>query len=360
MTTALAVTSHDHMLPPPDRHTPRAHIFRPPGEQPLDAALAETQRLIEQHGHVVVVYPATLDKPFLHRLHTIRSVLESDRIALLPANLPPLGTAVLVRQLRQLSLCEFSPGVLGAAARLLAHYIYAGALLNSVAKLDQVPVSLTAHAKSWMPRAQFAVLAAPTPQLVRLENGGGSGGGGAGGSGGGAEATLAGPQFPTHLTVAHGQLTSEWVSGTLARQWNVRGLQEAYLPKESARWWGTGKLIEFAAAIPDVSVLYQLVSSVRRDECHWCGLELIGDRCAFCAAPALYGPASRRAPGSRAPTTARTDAAGRTDTAARTDTTARNATAARGGAGLGGYRRAAADRPSSHPRHAVVADPRGL
>ncbi|MGW7518394.1 hypothetical protein ACWGJ2_22695 [Streptomyces sp. NPDC054796] len=296
MSTALAVTSHDHMLPPPDRHTPRAHVFSPPEDQPLEAALAETHSLIEQHGYLVVVYPSTLPTPYLHRLHTIRSVLESDRIALLPTTLPPLGTGVLVRQLRQLSVCEFSPGVLGAAARLLTHYIYAGALLNSVAKLDHVPVSLTAHAKSWMPGAQFAVLAAPTPQLVRLGSGGGE-----------AEAPLVGPQFATHLTLARGQLTSEWVTGTLAAQWRVSEVHEAYLPGDTARWWGTGKLVEFAAAIPDTSVLHQLVSSVRRDACHWCGLELIGDRCAFCAAPAPPGPGNGRAGGQDA--VARTPAA---------------------------------------------------
>lgn len=329
MSTALAVTSHDHMLPPPDRHTPRAHVFKPPREQPLEAALAETQILLEQHGYLVVVYPTTLPTPYLHRLHAIRSILESDRIALLPSALPPLGTGVLVRQLRQLSLCEFSPGVLGAAARLLVHYIYSGALLNSVAKLDHVPVSLTAHAKSWMPGAQFAVLAAPTPQLVRL---GGSGTGTGHGPGSPAdEVALAGPRFATQLTVAHGQLTSDWVTGTLARQWRVGAVRDAYLPKESARWWGTGKLIEFAAAIPDVSVLYQLVSSVRRDECHWCGLELIGDRCAFCAAPAAYGPAPP-APAGRPAAPART----------------------------GGVRSGAADRHALQARHAVVADPRGL
>lgn len=340
MSTALAVTSHDHMLPPPDRHTPRAHVFQPPEDQPFEVALAETQRLLAQHGHLVVVHPTTLPKPFLHRLHAIRSVLESDRIALLPTALPPLGTGVLVRQLRQLSLCEFSPGVLGAAARLLSHYVYAGALLNSVSKLDQVPLPLTAQGKSWMSKAQFAVLATPTPQLVRLEGGSGNGSG--------SEATLAGPQFSTQLTVSPGQLNSEWVKQTLAKQWNVGGVQEVYLPEESPRWWGTGKLIEFAAAIPDVSVLYQLVSSVRRDECHWCGLELIGDRCAFCAAPASSGPGSRRAALGRAPSVKK-DAP-----------TPRGDSPGRGGPSLGGFRRANSERPSSHPRQAVVADPRGL
>jgi hypothetical protein len=67
----------------------------------------------------------------------------------------------------------------------------------------------------------------------------------------------------------------------------VQGVATVPLPAESARWWGTGKVAELAAGLHDVSVLYQLVSSVRREECHWCGLELIGDRCGFCAAPLL-------------------------------------------------------------------------
>jgi hypothetical protein len=94
-----------------------------------------------------------------------------------------------------------------------------------------------------------------------------------------------GPQFATTLLVARGQLQSEWVTSTLASAWRIQGLQEVALPAESARWWATGKLIEFAAAIPDISVLYRLVASVRREECRWCGLELIGDRCGFCSAP---------------------------------------------------------------------------
>ena len=273
------------MLAPPDRHTPRAHVFSPPEEQPLEAALAETHVLLERHGYLIVLYPATLPTRYLHRLHTVRSLLESGRIALLPVALPPLATGVLVRQLRQLSLCDFTPGVLGAAARLLTHYLYAGAVLGSVARLDRVPVTLTAHAKSWLPGAQFAVLAAPTPELVRL---GGERGGTGGGTGGasGAGGTLTGPQFATELTVAPGRLASDWVTRTLAPRWRSGAVHEARLPEDSATWWGTGKLTEFVAAIPDVSVLYQLVASVRRDECHWCGLELIGDRCAFCAAPA--------------------------------------------------------------------------
>ncbi|MGW1889673.1 hypothetical protein ACWCP6_05330 [Streptomyces sp. NPDC002004] len=261
------------VLPPNDQQTPPAVPLRAPDEQPLEQALVDMQVLLEQHGHVIVVYSSATPPAMERRLHTMRSIMESDRIALLKSDLPPLGVAVLVRQLRQLSVTDLSAGVVASAGRLLTHYIHAGAVLNSVAKLDRVPVSLKSHAKSWVPGSQFGVIANPAPQLVRI----------------GPEAKLSGPEFGTWLLVAKGQLQTDWVSGTLANAWQVQGLREAQLPAESERWWGTGKLVEFATYLPDLSVLYQLVTSVRRDHCHWCGLELIGDRCVFCSAtPPVY------------------------------------------------------------------------
>ncbi|MGW5851872.1 hypothetical protein ACWFQ8_28675 [Streptomyces sp. NPDC055254] len=285
MPAAIAVTSADLILPAPDRHTPGAAVLHPPEELDLEGALAETSALLERHGHLVVVVPDWLPRTTVQRLHTVRAILETDRIALLPTGLPPLATALLVRQLRQLSVCDFSPGVVAAAARLLSHYIHAGALLGSVAKLDRVPVGLKAHARSWSPAAQFAVLAHPAPHLARL----GATGVHAGG------ALPAGPEFATHLTFARGQLASDWVAAELAPAWKVQGVMENPLPAGSPGWWGTPKLVEFAAGIPDPSVLHQLVASVRREECRWCGLELIGDRCGFCAAPLTAPPPAQPA-----------------------------------------------------------------
>ncbi|MFE1414288.1 hypothetical protein ACFW6F_26335 [Streptomyces sp. NPDC058746] len=287
--TAIAVTSADLVLPAPDRHTPGAAVLHPPGRLDLDGALAETSGLLERHGHLVAVVPPWLPATTVQRLHTVRAVLETDRIALLPVDLPPLGTALLVRQLRQLTVCDFSPGVIASAARLLSHYIYAGALLGSVAKLDRIPVGLKAHARSWSPSAQFAVLAHPKPHLARL--GAHQGGAKAGAKGAAAGAVIPpGPEFATHLTFARGQLASDWVAAELAPAWRVQGVLENPLPAQSPGYWGTAKLVEFAAGIPDLSVLYQLVASVRREQCRWCGLELIGDRCGFCSAPLAAPP----------------------------------------------------------------------
>ncbi|MGW1071420.1 hypothetical protein [Streptomyces sp. NPDC002537] len=288
MPIAIAVTSPDLVLPPPDGQAPDAAVFQPPDAQPLDTAVTQTAILLDQCGYVVTLYPDSLPGPYVRRLHMIRSVLESDRLALLPLALPPLAVGVLARQLRQLSVSDLSPGVLASAARLLAHYVYAGAQLSSVARLDRVEVGLGTHLGSYLPGTRFGVLVNPAPRLVRV-----------------TDEAPDGPAFGTVLTVGRGRPVKgdDWVVGTLAPHWRVQGVQETALPVESGRWWGTHRAVEFAAAIPDPSVLYQLVSSVRREECHWCGLELIGDRCAFCSGPlpraagghALDPPARHRA-----------------------------------------------------------------
>ncbi|MEU5235471.1 hypothetical protein ACH4UR_01305 [Streptomyces lydicus] len=288
MPTAIAVTSPDLALPSTDRQTPAAVVLPAPHLQPLDDALTETSAVLEHHGHLVVLYSSACRPDHIRRLHTLRAVLESDRIAILPVPLPPLGVALLARQLRQLSQCDLSPGVLASAARLLTHYIHAGALLGSVSGLDRIEVDLRSHVKSWLPGAHFAVLANPEPQLLHVDRHS-------------TGAGLPAPGFATHLAVARGQLNAEWVTDALAPAWRVQAAYEARLPAESARWWGTQKLIEFAAAIPDPAVLHQLVASVRRERCDWCGLELLGDRCAFCAAPLARDRAPRGGSSERGP-----------------------------------------------------------
>ncbi|MFE5403470.1 hypothetical protein ACFQ9Z_19440 [Streptomyces sp. NPDC056580] len=272
-------------LPAQDERTMPAVVLRDLDRRPLEHALTELHTLTEQHGYLVVVCSQATPEPVVRRLHTLRSLLESDRIAVFRPELPPLGIAVLARQLRQLASCDLSPGVLASAGRLLTHYIHAGAVLGSVARLDRVPVGLKTHAKSWVPGSQFAVVAHPEPQLVKVAPG----------------ATLKGPEFATWMLVAKGQLQSDWLTG-LAKEWTAHALRETPLPAESARWWGTGRLIEFCSYLADLSVLYQLVTSVRQSGCHWCGLDVLGDRCVFCSAtPPAHEPPAPRALEQRTP-----------------------------------------------------------
>jgi hypothetical protein len=202
-------------------------------------------------------------------MHTLRAALDSERLAIVPVDLPPLAGALLAEQLRQLAGTDLGPGVLAGAARLLSHYLYAGALLGSVAKLDRIDVPVGAHLKSLVPGRHFAAIAHPEPYLAPADD----------------SAVPAGPAFVTQLAVATGQgVDPGWVKGPLARAWRTQYTRNVPLPSDSARWWGTGRLVEFVAYIADVGVLYQVVNSVRRDTCGWCGLEVIGDQCLFCSA----------------------------------------------------------------------------
>lgn len=236
-------------------------------ELPLEEQVIRTSAALDAHGHIVALAPADPTDPARRRMHTVRSALEADRIAIVPLALPPLACTLLGEQLRQLTNTDLGPGVLAGAARLLSYYLHSGALLGSVAKLDRVPVSVGAHVKSLVPGRHFAVLAHPEPYL--------------------AEATEAntppGPGYQTQLAVAGKGLDPGWITGPLATAWHAQHLREVPLPADSARWWGTSRLVEFTAYIADVGMLYQLVTSVRRDTCTWCGLEVIGDQCLFCA-----------------------------------------------------------------------------
>ncbi|MEV5313924.1 hypothetical protein [Streptomyces sp. NPDC052610] len=260
-------------LPAQDDRTVPAAVLNDLDRQPMEHSVDAVRTLLDRHGHVIVVYSDAVPAAVNRRLHAVRSLLESDRLALFRPELPPLGVAVLARQLRQLAACGISPGVLASAGPLLTHYVHCGAVLNSVIRLDRVPVGLKAHAKSWMPGSRFGVIAHPAPQLIRV----------------GGEATLTGPDFGSWMLVAKGRLESDWAGATLAPAWNMAGLREAALPAESAAWWGTGKLVEFCTYLPDPLVLYQLVTSARRSVCHWCGIDVIGDHCVFCSATAPAG-----------------------------------------------------------------------
>ncbi len=268
MPTVIGVTGRDMLLPAVDQHTSAALVLAAPEEQPLEAALTEAWAAIEAVGYLVVVVPGSLPAEHRRRLHSVRSLLESDRIALVEVDLPPLATALLAYQLRQIAHYDLGPGVIASAARLLAHYLYAGAVLGSVARLDRVPVGLGSHLRSWVPGVHFAVLAGPEPRITEVSD----------------SARLPGPGYPTHLAVSGTGPGTEWLRTRLGADWKCQYLRDLPALPAAPRWWGTTKLVEFAAYIADVGVLYQLVSSAHRERCRWCGLEMVGDRCGFCAA----------------------------------------------------------------------------
>ncbi|MEE4543549.1 hypothetical protein V2S66_16400 [Streptomyces sp. V4-01] len=246
---------------------------------PLEDQVMRTSATLDAFGHIVALAPDDPADPARRRLHTVRSALEADRIAIVPLALPPLARTLLGEQLRQLSGTDLGPGVLAGAARLLAHYLHSGALLGSVAKLDRIPVGVGAHVKSLVPGRHFAAIAHPEPYLGPAD----------------PASVPPGPAYQTQLAMAGTGLDASWITGPLATAWRTQHVREVPLQPDAAAWWGTARLVEFTAYIADVGMLYQLVTSVRRDTCTWCGLEVIGDQCLFCATRLTRGTAAKHA-----------------------------------------------------------------
>ncbi|AEW96232.1 MULTISPECIES: hypothetical protein [Streptomycetaceae] len=270
MSTVIGVTSDGLLLPGSGQPAAPAVVLPGADARPLDRQLAEVAAVLENAGYLVVLVPDWAPPVQRLRLRRIRALLECDRVALVPTALPPLAVAVLAAQLRQIARYDLGPGVIASAAGLLGHYLYAGAVLGSLARLDRVPVALPAHLASWMPGVWFAVLAAPERRLVKVTE----------------DARLPGPSFATGLTLAAdapGTPGADWVRNRLAADWRCGQLTETARPSDSAHWWGTSRSAEFTAHITDVGVLCRLVAAAHREPCRWCGLELLGDRCAFCA-----------------------------------------------------------------------------
>ncbi len=111
MPTVIGVTSEDMLLPVLDQHTPAAIVLASPGAQTLEQALLAAWSALEAIGHLVVVVPASVPPEHRMRLHAVRSLLESDRMALVEVDLPPLAVALLVQQLRQIARYDLGPGV---------------------------------------------------------------------------------------------------------------------------------------------------------------------------------------------------------------------------------------------------------
>ena len=272
MPTAIAVTSADLVLPPhrpADAHRRRAQS---PDDQPLDAALADMQRLLEQHGYV--------DRP-LSRLHPGAPRPAAAHRPLRPGERPHRAARArpAAARARRARTAVAAAVASATSARACSPPPPGCSPTTSTPAPCSAPSPSSTGSRSASSRTPSPGCRAPSspysptprPQLVKV----------------GARTSLAGPEFATQLLVAPGaSCQSDWVTGDpRARLAGPGRAARPPLPAESAALVGHRQAHRVRRRLPDVSVLYQLVSSVRREECHWCGLELIGDRCGFCSAP---------------------------------------------------------------------------
>ncbi|GLZ08944.1 hypothetical protein Acsp03_64100 [Actinomadura sp. NBRC 104412] len=244
---------------------------------------------LEHGGAVVVLYPSWAGDGPRRLVRLARGAMLTDRIAALPLDLPPLALSVVADQLAFVAP-HVDPGTLASLGHTLRQEICAGAWVNSVSRLENVPAGLGAHLSSYLPGQGFSVCAVPVPEVHRI--------------------TSSKPvQDIGRLPPGPVLVVASQAGGDV--DWLRRGLQPAVgaasvmLTGEQplgATYWGTKKYVEYVAFSAHAQALHMTLRRLPRDRCSWCGASAILETCFFCGmTPPKQAPPPPTPPAPAAP-----------------------------------------------------------
>ena len=221
---------------------------------------------------VIVIVGDWVAPESLSRLETIRSLLQTDRVAIHRTGLPPLATSVLAAAAAALADHAVSAGVLAGALGRIGEQLTVMAWTASVAGLRHPGVSLVDHARSALPWSSFAVGLAPESFVQPVAAG--------------AVLDLRSLTEATSLLLAPGEraeaddlaLVLDSVVPALGAQ-QIRQLEPSIY---AAQWWGTSRLIEIVGVPVDLERLAERTLARESRPCRWCGEPIASLPCPFC------------------------------------------------------------------------------
>ena len=218
---------------------------------------------------ILVVYPGWQADAARRLLRLARGVLDTDRVASIGLDLPPLACS-LVADLLSYSAPHLQIGYLAGLARRLQTEILSGARLASVAKLEHIETKLTDHVASYSPNSGFLAWAAPRPGVERIAS----------------RTHLATVDFrpadPIHLIIASdGSEFPDFVNELMS---TLRPQVVKTVPAQplGVTFWGTRKHVEFVAFSGHPQALPHFVRSTRYWVCRWCRQPTSLEICAVC------------------------------------------------------------------------------
>ncbi len=263
-------------------------------DQPARADLqAMTETVADALGRkeaVLAVYPAWQTEPAAQRLETVRACLDTDRVALLSCELPPLAGGVALALLAALAPHLSSPGQVVVALPVVESSLVVVSWLNSVAGLKRPSPSLLQHLQSAGPGSAFAAGLQPEPFVRRISRRGG-------------DLPVNAVGEPMELLVSPNGGDLEWVADVLNPALGSLSLREVAPTRAGIGWWGARQLVETVAHPLDMAPLRERVLEAGPMRlCPWCGVAIAQPTCPFCRhrsaplldAPALEGRSRRR------------------------------------------------------------------
>ncbi|TDB93169.1 hypothetical protein, partial [Actinomadura sp. 7K534] len=259
------------------------------GDEACAAFIDHVAYALGQRGAVLVVYPSWKGERARRMVRLARSALLTDRVAGVPLDVPPLALSLIADQLAFASGYA-RPGVLASLAGRLCESVYAGAWVNSVARMEHIKTGLGAHVSSYLPGNGFAVSAGPRPAVHRIS------------ASRPVPEPATRPADPVLMLFGHENGDVEWLQHRLRPVIGAVSVTAVAAQPMSAEYWGTRKYAEFVAFSGHPQALQSLLAGSPYRSCGWCGEPTALPECPFCfmvqpgpdAAPAP-GPAAGRA-----------------------------------------------------------------
>jgi hypothetical protein len=225
---------------------------------------------------VIVVVGDWLPEETLRCVYTVRSLLDTNHVAIHVTDLPPLATSVLAALTAALVPYAASAGALAGALGAVERELIVLAWVGSVAGLRHPDVSMVDHARSLMPWTAFGVGLQPESFVAPV-------------SGRTETVPLTACEQPIELLVATGeQAELGWIVEIVAPALGGVAVREIPATLHGAQWWGTAKLAEAVGVPTSLDWLAQLTLSHQVAPCGWCGEPIAHSPCPLCGEAAPF------------------------------------------------------------------------
>ncbi|MEU5880315.1 hypothetical protein [Spirillospora sp. NPDC047279] len=224
---------------------------------------------LQAQGAVLVLLPSWRAAAAKRLVSLARGALSTDRIAAVQLSLPPLALSLVADQLAFVAP-HVKPGVLASLAYRLADSVYAGAWVNSVARLEHIKTGFGAHVSSFLPGG-FSVGAGTNAGVHRIT------------ASKPVQVIENRPQDPVLLLVTDENGDMEWVQQKLQPELRVVSVTPVPVQPLSQEYWGAKKFSEFVALCGHPRALHFAVVNATYRPCGWCRELTTLPKCPFCA-----------------------------------------------------------------------------
>jgi hypothetical protein len=263
---------------------PALPIPGPPGQDDLRDLFDALAGPLRAGNAVIVIVGDWLSEEGLRGVRTVRSLLQTDRVAVHVTELPPLAASVLAALAAALAPAAPSAGALAGALEVVARQLYVFAWTGSVAGLQHPSVSLVHHARSLLPGSAFGVGLQPEPfvqPVTRTPQ----------------DVPLTPSAEPLELLVApNGNADLSWILDVVAPALGGVPVREVPASMHGPQWWGSTRLVEAVGVPSSLERLAEVAFAAPVAPCAWCAEPILAAPCPFCGEAAAPVP-TRVGPG---------------------------------------------------------------